>query len=354
MVYAPPPASPLPRWRAGAAQRSPRPGRDGAGGDGAGDDARRRGAKRSSVVGWCRRRCVAARSGRADRREAPGTGDRRQPASACGVAWRRGRRYCPPNHDVFQPPEDLAHSRAPACSARSCACPTCSRPRRRGCRGATVHLGLDLRGGSYLLLEVDMKAVIKERLDGLVDGVRQALRPGAIFYQTLQAQPDQNRVLLQLRDPGKIEAAVAALKPLISAEGPTGAPDLTIDSTPDGQITADPVAGGAEGAGARARCSSRSRSCAGASTRPAWSIRRSPSRATTASWCSCPGSAIPTGSRQLLGKTAHMTFRLVDEDGERRTRRRRCRRRATSSCRCRTTRSRRSRCASGSTSMAPT
>ena len=60
-----------------------------------------------------------------------------------------------------------------------------------------MHLGLDLRGGSYLLLEVDMKAVIKERLDSMVDGVRQALRPGAIFYQTLEAQPDQNRMLLQ-------------------------------------------------------------------------------------------------------------------------------------------------------------
>ena len=63
-----------------------------------------------------------------------------------------------------------------------------------------VHLGLDLRGGSYLLLEVDMKAVVKERLDSMVDAVRQALRPGSIFYQTLEAQPDQNRMLLRLRD----------------------------------------------------------------------------------------------------------------------------------------------------------
>ena len=38
-----------------------------------------------------------------------------------------------------------------------------------------VHLGLDLRGGSYLLLEVDMKAVVKERLDSMVD----ARAPGA-------------------------------------------------------------------------------------------------------------------------------------------------------------------------------
>ena len=53
-----------------------------------------------------------------------------------------------------------------------------------------MHLGLDLRGGSYLLLEVDMKAVVKERLDSMLDAVRQALRPGGIFYQTLEAQPD--------------------------------------------------------------------------------------------------------------------------------------------------------------------
>jgi preprotein translocase subunit SecD len=80
----------------------------------------------------------------------------------------------------------------------------------------TVHLGLDLRGGSYLLMEVDMGAVIKERLDGLVDAVRTSLRPGNIFYQTLQAQPDQNRVLLKLRDPARTDEAMAALKPLVT------------------------------------------------------------------------------------------------------------------------------------------
>src|ERR1700710_1489761 len=79
----------------------------------------------------------------------------------------------------------------------------------------TVHLGLDLRGGSYLLMEVDMKAVVKERLDSLIDGGRQALRPGSIFYQTLEAQPDQNRILLRLRNAAQTEAAVAAIRPLV-------------------------------------------------------------------------------------------------------------------------------------------
>ena len=35
-----------------------------------------------------------------------------------------------------------------------------------------VNLGLDLQGGSYLLLEVDMDTVIRERLEGALDTTR--------------------------------------------------------------------------------------------------------------------------------------------------------------------------------------
>ena len=139
----------------------------------------------------------------------------------------------------------------------------------------TAHLGLDLKGGSYLLMEVDMKAVIKERLDSLVDAVRQALRPGAIFFQTLDAQPDQNRVVLRLRDPAKTDTAMSALLPLVQRDGPNNAPDLDIVTGSDGN---------------------RSRSSAAVSTKLALSILRSPSRATAASSYSCLGSRIRTGS----------------------------------------------------------
>ena len=175
----------------------------------------------------------------------------------------------------------------------------------------TVHLGLDLRGGSYLLLEVDMKAVIKERLDGLVDGVRQALRPGSIFYQTLDAQPDQNRVLLKLRDPSKVQAAVAALQPLIGAEGPTNVPDLTIDSTPDGQIllTLSPVA-----LKARAQAAVQQsieivrRRIDESGVLDPQITQQGDSRIVV----QLPGIGDPERIKTLLGKTAHMTFRLVD------------------------------------------
>jgi protein-export membrane protein SecD len=175
----------------------------------------------------------------------------------------------------------------------------------------TVHLGLDLQGGSYLLLEVDMKAVIKERLDGLVDGVRQALRPGAIFYATLEAQPDQNRVLLRLRDAGKTEAAVAALRPLISPEGPTAVPDMTIDSTPDGQIllTLSPVALKARALGAvQQSIEIVRRRIDETGVLDPQITQQGDDRIVV----QLPGVGDPERIKTLLGQTAHMTFRLVD------------------------------------------
>jgi protein-export membrane protein SecD len=175
-----------------------------------------------------------------------------------------------------------------------------------------VHLGLDLRGGSYLLLEVDMKAVIKERLDSMVDGVRQALRPGAIFYQTLEPQPDQNRILLKLRDATKLDAAEAAIRRLITAEGPTAAPEFELVSSPDGTIilALSPVA-----LNARAR---------GAVQQSIEIVRRRidetgvadpqiAQQGETRVVVQLPGISDPNRIKELLGKTAHMTFQLVDE-----------------------------------------
>ncbi|MDP7191252.1 MAG: protein translocase subunit SecD [Alphaproteobacteria bacterium] len=48
-----------------------------------------------------------------------------------------------------------------------------------------VNLGLDLQGGSHLLLEVDVDAVIAERLESLVDSIRSTLRKEKIGYRGL-------------------------------------------------------------------------------------------------------------------------------------------------------------------------
>lgn len=50
----------------------------------------------------------------------------------------------------------------------------------------TINLGLDLQGGSHLLLRVEMDKVITERLEGLVDEIRRSLRKEKIGYLGLK------------------------------------------------------------------------------------------------------------------------------------------------------------------------
>jgi protein-export membrane protein SecD len=74
-----------------------------------------------------------------------------------------------------------------------------------------VALGLDLRGGSYLLMQVDMQAVEAERLDTLADAARSSLIAAHLGYRFLEAQPANHRVSLLLRDPSEHDAVMAAL-----------------------------------------------------------------------------------------------------------------------------------------------
>src|SRR5690348_1240962 len=54
----------------------------------------------------------------------------------------------------------------------------------------TVNLGLDLQGGSHLLLEVDMETLIRERLNGVLDETRTSLRKASIGYTDLAVRGD--------------------------------------------------------------------------------------------------------------------------------------------------------------------
>src|ERR1700742_4551158 len=54
----------------------------------------------------------------------------------------------------------------------------------------TVSLGLDLQGGSYLLLEVDFAQVQKDRAEAMIGDIRAAFRKAHIQYQDLSANGD--------------------------------------------------------------------------------------------------------------------------------------------------------------------
>ena len=53
--------------------------------------------------------------------------------------------------------------------------------------GKKINLGLDLKGGSYLLLKADMEVVFEEKLQGLLSDIRYSLRKSKIGYKKLIA-----------------------------------------------------------------------------------------------------------------------------------------------------------------------
>src|SRR5215211_3422665 len=73
-----------------------------------------------------------------------------------------------------------------------------------------IVLGLDLQGGSHILLEVDSAAVRREKLQGLLDDVRRSLREARIPYTGLAVRGDQ----VEVRVSANQQQAVAKLREL--------------------------------------------------------------------------------------------------------------------------------------------
>lgn len=176
-----------------------------------------------------------------------------------------------------------------------------------------IHLGLDLRGGSYLLLEVDMAAVIKERLDSLADSARQGLRRAGVPRFVVTPQAAQKRMVVRLDDQTKQDAALSALKELasVTTAGVSNRPDLEFESTP-GQIvvtlSAPALIDRATAAVQQSIEIVRRRIDETGVVDPIIT-RQGESRIVV----QLPGVEDPNRIKELLGKTARMTFRLTDE-----------------------------------------
>ena len=76
----------------------------------------------------------------------------------------------------------------------------------------TLNLGLDLQGGSHLLLSVDTDSVQRERLEGLTSDIRLALRGERIGYSGLSRI--DNGVSVNIRDAADMEKAATVLQDL--------------------------------------------------------------------------------------------------------------------------------------------
>src|ERR1700760_485141 len=99
-------------------------------------------------------------------------------------------------------------------------------------------LGLDLQGGSYLLLEVDSNYIKKDRLESIRDDVRRTLRDAKISYTGLASRGDN--VEVKISKDTDVQTALAKLRdlsqPLGGLLGSNGQRSLDVTDAGNGLI----------------------------------------------------------------------------------------------------------------------
>jgi len=164
-----------------------------------------------------------------------------------------------------------------------------------------VSLGLDLRGGSYLLYEVDMSSVVKDQLNGVLDELRTQLVTAKIGYTGLAV--DGDHIVFVLRDLNRqadVRDIIAKISPdLQFAMGDGGAVSITEDQVALNARRSSAVAQSIEIVRRRIDQTG---------TKEAHIQRVGDDRLLV----ELPGIDDPERVKALIGKTAKMTFQLVD------------------------------------------
>ena len=174
-----------------------------------------------------------------------------------------------------------------------------------------VNLGLDLAGGSHILLEADPAQVAGQRLETMEEAVRNALRTAEPRIRIGDISTANNRLSFLLEDPSQVDAARDALEPLTTGAGLTGQRDWTIQVVDGSRFILTQTTAGLELAVDNAMASAtevvRKRIDA-IGTREPTIIRQGNDRIVV----DVPGLKDPQELKDLLGQTAELEFKLVD------------------------------------------
>jgi preprotein translocase subunit SecD len=175
-------------------------------------------------------------------------------------------------------------------------------------------LGLDLQGGSYLLLEVDSNYIKKEKLDQVRDDARRVLREAKIGYTGLNARNDA--VEVRISKDTDLQTALAKLRdlsqPLGGLLGSNGQRSLEVSDAGGGGVIRLAVP--------QAAIVDRIRQTIEQSIQI---VERRVNQLGTVEpiiqrqgtdriLVQVPGLQDPTELKRILGKTAKMEFRMVD------------------------------------------
>ncbi len=173
-----------------------------------------------------------------------------------------------------------------------------------------VNLGLDLAGGSHLLLEAEADQVAAQRLENMEEATRSLMRNAEPRIRIGDVATSGGRLSFMLDDPADLDRARELLLPIVNGTGLTREWDLSVV---DGQrMVLEPTSDGIDQAVTDAMDSAtevvRKRIDA-LGTREPTIIRQGDTRIVV----QVPGLQDPEALKELLGQTAKLEFKLVDQ-----------------------------------------
>ncbi|MCP9223683.1 protein translocase subunit SecD [Erythrobacter sp. LQ02-29] len=177
----------------------------------------------------------------------------------------------------------------------------------------TVNLGLDLAGGSHILLEADAKQVARQRLQNMEEAVRTAMRDAEPAIGIGDVSTQGGRLSFMLENSADIDRAREVLTPLMNGQGMTREWDLSVVDT--SRVVLTPTESGLDNAVSQAMDSATEvvrKRIDELGTREPTIIRQGDTRIVV----QVPGLQDPAQLKALLGQTARLEFRLVDQNAK--------------------------------------
>jgi len=177
-----------------------------------------------------------------------------------------------------------------------------------------INLGLDLAGGSYLLLEADANDLATQRLDQMSEAVATALRKDPRI-DIGDISTDGGKISFMLRNVAQLEDARERLSKMTNGVGTTGQRDWDIQVVDGQRFVITPTKAGLDAAMSTAMDGAveviRIRTD-GLGTREATIIRQGDNRIVV----QVPGLQDPAPLKRAIGKTAKLEFKMVDVNAD--------------------------------------
>ena len=176
---------------------------------------------------------------------------------------------------------------------------------------ARINLGLDIAGGSQLLLEADLADSKKQRLQAMEDTVTTELRRGDPRIDIGDVSTSGGRLSFIVRDPTQLDAAVERLRALTQPVALTGNRDWEVTVVDSTRVVLTPTEAGSKQALKDSLTVARDvvrRRIDPGGTKEITVINQGERRI----FVQVPGVEDPEALKQLIGQTARLEFKLVD------------------------------------------